>query len=616
MKPGQILYRPLSEPMGMQKVFRTLLPLDEAKKIVLDRAPKAGEEIVPLERAFGRVLAERVVSEVDVPGFDRAAMDGYALRSADSLEAREDRPVGFALIGTASMGKRPDLVVGEGEAVEVSTGSMMPEGADAVAMVEHAEVDGSSLFIRRAVHVGENTHRAAGDVSFGETVLLPGRKLSAREIGLLAAVGRKEVRVRSLKVAVASSGDELVPPGESLAPGQIYDINSYSIATAVEECGGLPIVFGILPDDRALMAEGLLAMAEECDLILVSGSTSAGTGDMVYRVVEELGEVAFHGINFKPGKPTLFGTIGGKPFIGLPGYPTSALTVFGQIAGPAIRKAVGTEHLAPRVRGRLAKPVRSEGRRQMLSVGVVGGWVRPVDKGSGSITTLAMADGVIDIPSRIEHLDQGDEVEVQLFGSVQQAALLIEGEDCPRLEAMTEVLPFEIRVVSTGSRRGAISAEDGVADVAVVSRSEGSGPVLEETKLEPVGGYARDLVIMAKDPEHLDLGRIEEKRVLGWTRDSEMNRIFRRVLEGAGSPSTQFIGQARSHSAVAASVKAGRADLGFGVRMAAEEAGLASRKVATDEILFLVNPEKRGQDSVQAFLGALATEESRLSQDG
>jgi putative molybdopterin biosynthesis protein len=421
-------------------------------------------------------------------------------------------------------------------------------------------------------------------------------------------VGRKDVRVRSLKVAVASSGDELVSPGASLAPGQIYDINSYSIASAVEECGGSPIVFGILPDDHDSMAEGLKAMAEAGDLVLFSGSTSAGIGDVVYRVVEELGEVVFHGINLKPGKPTLFGTIFGKPFIGLPGYPTSALTVFGQLAAPMIRKAVGTEHLAPRTKGRLARPVRSEGRRQLLSVGVVGGWVYPVDKGSGSITTLALADGVVDIPDRVELLEKGDEVEVQLFGSVLEPALLLEGEDCPLLEALAGALPFEIRVVSTGSRRGAISAMDGVADFAIVSRSEGLDPVWDETGLETVGGYRRDLVIMAKDPELLDLVGIEERQVLGWTRDSEMNRIFRRVLEESGCPSVKFVGLARSHAAAVGSVKAGRADLGLGVREAAEEACLATRKVAEDEILFLVNPGKRGMQAVPTFLEALGSE--------
>ena len=304
--------------MVMQKEFHTLLSLDEARRIVLAAAPKAGEEAVPLERAAGRVLAERVVSKIDVPGFDRAAMDGYALRSAETVEAREDRPVAFALVGRVAMGRRPEVVVGEGEAVEVSTGSMMPGGADAVVMVEHAEVDGSSLFVRRAVHVGENTHRAGGDVAFGETVLLPGRRLSAREVGLLAAVGRREVSVRSLKVAVASSGDELAPPGSELSPGQIYDINSFSIAAAVEECGGTPRIFGILPDDSDSMAEGILAMAGESDLVLVSGSTSAGIGDMVYRSSRSLVRSPSTGSTSSQESPPSSGPSGKSPSSAFP----------------------------------------------------------------------------------------------------------------------------------------------------------------------------------------------------------------------------------------------------------------------------------------------------------
>ncbi len=594
---------------SMQKEFHTLLSLDEARRVVLGRPLTASFETVPLERAAGRVLAERVASGIDVPGFHRAAMDGYALRSSETVEAREDRPIAFSLIGRVPMGRAPELAVGEGEAVEVSTGSMMPAGADAVVMVEHSEVDGSSLLIRRPVHFGENTHRAGGDVAMGETVLPAGRRLSAREIGLLAAVGRRDVRVRSLKVAVASSGNELVPPGSGsgLSPGQIYDINSYSIAAAVEECGGTPWIWGILPDDCDRMAEGLLAMAEESDLVIVSGSTSAGVGDMVYRVVEEVGEVVFHGINLKPGKPTLFGSVGEKPFIGLPGYPTSALTVFGLLAAPAIRSAVGTEHLAPSATGRLARPVRSEGRRQMLAGAVVGGWVYPVDKGSGSITTLAAADGVVDIPSSVELLDRGEEVTVHLFGDVQKASLLLEGEDCPRLETLFAALPFPVRFVPTGSRCGAISAEDGVADIAVVSRSVGLDPVWDEAVLEPIGGYRRELVIMAKDPELLELEGIEERRVLGWTRDSEMSRIFGRVLEEAGHSSVGFVGRARTHAAVAGSVKADRADLGFAAQEAAEEASLAAMKVAEDEILFFARPDKIDRDAVRTFLESLGS---------
>ena len=244
----------------------------------------------------------------------------------------------------------------------------------------------------------------------------------------------------------------------------------------------------------------------------------------------------------------------------------------------------------------------------MLTVGVVGGWVCPVDKGSGSITTLALADGFIDIPDRVERLDQGEEVEVHLFGNAPEAALLVEGEDCPRLESIAAALPFDIRVVAIGSRRGAISAEDGVADIAVVSRSE-FDPVWDESVLEPVGGYRRELVMMARDPELLDLEDIEDRKVVGWSRDSEMSRILRRVLTEPGHPSAKLVGAARTHAAVAAAVNAGRADLGLGVREVAEEAGLAARKVAEDEILFLVRSDKKDREAVRAFLEVLESEE-------
>jgi putative molybdopterin biosynthesis protein len=486
---------------------------------------------------------------------------------------------------------------------------MIPVGADAVVMVEYCELLDGTLLIRRPVRVGENIQRAGGDVGFGETVLLPGRVLSPREIGLLAAVGRKEVRVRSLSVAVASTGDELAPPGEVLAPGQIYDINSYSIAAAVEDCGGTPRIYGILPDDHDSMAGGISAMAKESDMVIVSGSTSAGIGDMVYSVVEELGEVIFHGINLQPGKPTLFGFVDKKPFIGLPGYPTSALTVFGLLAAPAIRWALGTEHLKPSAAGRLARPVRSEGRRQMVTVAVAGGWVLPIDKGSGSITTLAAADGVIDIPERAELLDWGEMVTVQLFGNVPQAALLIEGEDCPRLEALVASLPFPVRLIPAGSRRAAASAEDGVADIAAVSLHDGEERFWDEAALKAAGGYRRDLVIMAKDPGlldlEIDLERMEGIRVLGWSRESEMDRIFKRVLAESGHEAVRFAGAARSHAATAACVSAGRAEIGFAVREAAEGAGLPFRKAAEDEIVYLVHREKMDREKVLTFLNAL-----------
>ncbi len=345
---------------------------------------------------------------------------------------------------------------------------MMPEGADGVVMVEYARSEADLVLIRRPIHTGENTQAAGSDIALGESVLFPGVRLAAREIGVLAALGQEYVSVRSLRVGVASTGNELVTAGSPLDPGQIYDINSYSIAAAVEECGAEPIRYGILADRKEEMAETLWQMAGECSLILVSGSTSAGAGDMIYQVLDEIGQTLFHGVNLKPGKPTLFGLIDGKPCLGLPGYPTSALTVFSLLAAPAIRKALGLRIKAHGAKGRLAAPIRAEGRQQMLAVGLVGGLVYPVDKGSGSITTLAGADGVIEIPADVEYLERGQEVEVRLFSELDAPDLVVAGENSMLLERLAET-SGHIRLLNTGSDRGLVYLADGVADVACIS---------------------------------------------------------------------------------------------------------------------------------------------------
>ena len=269
----------------MRKEFRSLISLEEAQSIVHGHLPRAAEESVPLQEARGRILAEKIVSSLDVPGFARASMDGFALRAEDTLAAREDRPVCLRLAGIVPMGALPHLRVAQGEAAEVSTGSMMPPGADAVVMIEYSQAEGDRVLIRRPVYGGENVQAAGSDISFGEAVLFPGTKLAAREMGVLAALGRTDVAVRSLLVGVASTGNELVPPGQALAAGQIYDINTYTIAAAVADCGACAVPYGILPDEKGSMAKTLQKMAGECDMILVSGSTSAGAGDMIFQVI-------------------------------------------------------------------------------------------------------------------------------------------------------------------------------------------------------------------------------------------------------------------------------------------------------------------------------------------
>ena len=583
----------------MRKEFRSLISLEEAQSIVQSRLPRVAVESVPLPEARCRILAEKVVSSQDVPGFSRASMDGFAVLAEDTLAAREDRPVSLRLAGTVPMGALPHLSVVQGEAAEVSTGSMMPDGADAVVMIEYSQAEDSQVLIRRPVFSSENVQAAGSDISFGEAVLFPGTKLAAREIGVLAALGRTDVAVRSLKVGVASTGNELAPPGQPLAAGQIYDINTYTIAAAVADCGARAVPYGILPDEKGSMAAMLQKMAGECNMILVSGSTSAGAGDMIFQVIDEIGELIFHGVNLKPGKPTIFGRINDKPCLGLPGYPTSALTVFSCLAAPAIRAALGQKHSRKSVTGRLAGPLRLEGRRQMLAVGLSGNLVYTVDKGSGSITTLAGADGVIDIPAGVEFLEKGEKVEVELFSDVDPADLVVAGENTHLLETLAERVPWRLVLLNTGSVRARLYLEDGVADLACVSEPEAAAE-----GMELIWSFKRELGLVFRDA--VALSDLAGLRIVGWHRDFAMHAAFERYLLALGLTEPRYVRVARTHSAVAAAVASGRADVGFAEKQAAIDAGLGFQPLGHDEIKLLARPKNIGDARLKSLVSALS----------
>ncbi len=584
----------------MAKEFRSLISLEEAQSIVQSRLPRAAKESVPLQEARGRILAEKVVSSLDVPGFSRASMDGFAVQSEDTLAAREDRPVCLRLAGSVPMGVLPTLRVAQGQAAEVSTGSMMPPGADAVVMIEYSQAQDGRVLIRRPVFSSENVQAAGSDISFGEAVLFPGTKLAARDIGVLAALGRTDVAVRSLKVGVASTGNELVPPGGTLAEGQIYDINTYTIAAAATDCGAHVVFYGILPDEKGSMAKALEKMAVECDMILVSGSTSAGVGDMIFQVIDEVGDLIFHGVNLKPGKPTIFGTINDKPCLGLPGYPTSALTVFSCLASPAIRAALGQRHTGKRVAGRLAGPLRTEGRRQMLAVGLSNNLVYTLDKGSGSITTLAGADGIIDIPAGVEYLEKGEKVEVELFSDVEPADLVLTGENSFLLENLAEGAHWRLMLLNTGSVQARLYLEDGVADLACICWPQAVSP----EGMTAIYSYKRELGLVFRDAGALS--NLAGQRIVGWHRDSAMHGACERHLSALGLTNPRYVRVARTHSAVAAAVASGRADVGFAESQAAAQAGLGFKHLDDDEIILLARPENAGDARLKSLVLALS----------
>jgi len=607
-----------------RKEFRDLSSLAEAREVVngLDVAP--GTELVSLADARGRVLAERVDADLDVPGFDRASMDGYAVRATDTFGATEADPVVLDRAGTVHAGETPDVAVSPGECVEVSTGAVVPDGADAVVMVERtAEVEsGERIEVRTAVAPGEDVMVAGADVAAGERALGPGTRLTSREIGLLSALGVAEVPVRTKpRVGIVSTGDELVRPGDPLdsSRGEIHDVNTYTIAAGVEEAGGEAVLYPHAGDSEAEMERQLREAADECDLVLSSGSTSASAVDVVYRVVEDRGSLLLHGVAVKPGKPMLVGELGGSAYVGLPGYPVSALTIFRTFVAPKIRDAAGQPTPpAATVTGRMSARERyGEGRTRLMPVGLVENGdgetlVYPVDKGSGATTSLVEADGVVTVDADTDYLDEGERVDVQLFSpDVRPPALLGVGEDDPALSRVLDQVRGP-RYLSFGTREGIRRLRDGLPDIAVTS-----GPLDRDVAGDELASWTREwgLVTTPDGPDSLAELADGDYRFVNRDTGSGLRTSFDAALSdlaadrGTDSLTDDIDGYdftVKAHASPPRKVLEGRADAGLGLRATADDLGLDFVPLGKEPVRVFANPERREKPGVTALTSALA----------
>ncbi len=633
----------------MRKVFRELKEFEEVLDLLISYSKPEAVEEVTIDQALGRIVAEDVVSDVDVPGFDRAAVDGYALRAEDTFWVDEDRPAELRIIGRAAAGHPFSGVVEEGEAVEVATGAPIPKGANAVVMEEHTVRKGDSLLVFRAVSPGEHIHGAGSDIRRGETVIYSDTVLSAREIGVLAAVGRTKVKVYSLpKVGVFSTGDELIQPGEPLDFGKIYDVNSFTVYSSIIEDGGIPERLGILPDDYDAIKRALEDALDRFDMVILSGSTSVGAGDVMYRILEELGPpgVLVHGIAIHPGKPTVIAESRGKLIIGLPGYPTSAMTIYQSLISPLIRRWSGRSTEG----GGTVKAVAAErifgekGRKDLLPVHVVREGdlylTFPVPTGSEAITTLSRADGFIVMGKNEEIIEEGEVVEVHLYRGSRIADVSVMGSHCLGLERILSRLRrggYQVKAVFVGSTGGFKAISRREADIAGVHALDPESwtyniPFMERYEFKGkailVRGYSREqgLILPRGNPkgvrsirdllERRDLTFINRNRGSG-TRIL-LDALLRKEAESMGLSFDEarrkirgYWSEAKSHSAVAAAVYHGIADVGIGIRTAASLYGLDFIGLAEENYDFLIKSSSLGSASVERFLSLLKDPELR-----
>lgn len=404
----------------MGNVFLNLRDPDDVKKIIESLKVNRKVEKVNLADVYHRVLAEDVHATIDLPPFERAAMDGYAVRAKDTFGASEDDPLNLNLIEKVRAGDVPLKKVEEGACTEIGTGAPLPSGADAVVMVEVTDVKEDKVEIFEAVAPGVNVAARGSDMEKGKLLLSKGTILTPEKIGVLSAIGMSKVPVFTQPtVAVISTGNELVKPGEELHYGKLYDINSKSISNAVKSCGCIPLASKIVKDDYNSIKEKINEF-KHADVIITSGGTSAGAGDILRQVVSDMGDVLVHGISIKPGKPTLIGTLPEENvdiiLFGLPGYPVSALMIFNVFVAPFLRGIAGVSDYNNKKEASSLKLSRryhsARGRSHFVLVKIEGDTAHPILKDSGAITALAEADGYFEVPKNVEIIEEGEEVRV------------------------------------------------------------------------------------------------------------------------------------------------------------------------------------------------------------
>ncbi len=591
-----------------------------------------GFEQVEVSAALDRILAADIVSSVDVPSFDRSNFDGFAVRAADTYGATEEDDRELHLLAEViATSVVPTCEIGPGQTATIATGGMLPRGADAVVMVEDTDNSSDRVSVRRAVTPGAGVTFAGTDIAAGETVLRVGQRLTSRETGVLAAIGLDQVAVyRRPVVGVLSTGDEIIAPGQTIAPGEVYDSNARILADAVREQGAEAMSLGIVRDDADQLRKTIVQALGRCDVLLLSGGTSKGAGDISYRLVRECTDpgIVAHGVALKPGKPICLAAHHGKPVVILPGFPTSAVFTFHEFVAPVIRRLGGRAAEAPAdVMARLAVRVNSEiGRTEYLLVGLVHAEdedadtklsAYPMGKGSGSVTAFSRADGFVTIPRHQELVADGATVQVRLLGrDLRVADLVVIGSHCVGLDYLLgqlQRLGWHTKFLAVGSTAGLDAARRGECDVAGIhlldaATGEYNRPFLTDG-LDLISGYRRMQGILYREDDarfaERDSQQILERIrtdpqciMINRNRGSGTRILIDRLL--GGEQPAGYALQARNHNAIAAAIVQRRADWGVAIESVARQSHLGFHPLTEEQYDFVVPSPRRDRPAVRA----------------
>jgi putative molybdopterin biosynthesis protein len=591
-------------------------------------------EYVPLAKALGRVLATDIVSQQNVPSFDRSNYDGFAVRAEDTHGASETNPIYLQplpeSIATAVV---PQLEVTTATTIPIATGGMLPRGADAVLMVEHSVIKNGQVLVYRSIHSGFGVAYAGTDITAGEMVLRQGRVLTSRETGVLAAIGEATIPVvQKPKVAIISTGDEIIAPGEPMEAAMVYDSNAHILADAVRECGGEPIYQGIVRDNEDELQAIVDKSLAECDVVLLSGGTSKGEGDLCCKVVEKLNDpgIVAHGVALKPGKPICLAGSGGKPIVILPGFPTSAIFTFHEFVAPVIRMLAGsTVKNTTTVAAKMAVKVNSEiGRTEFLLVGLVESKealvAYPMGKGSGSVTTFSHADGFVTIDRHHEIIEANEDIDVTLLGrNLQIADLVVIGSHCTGLDLLLAELHCQgisSKMINIGSTAGVAAARRGECDIAPCHLLDPATGVYNESfvddSIQLAKGYRRTQGIVFRKGDSRFENQSFDDVIEVITSDSSVRMVNRNTGSGTRiliddllqeSRPTGYSFLSRSHHAVATAIKHATADWGVAIESVIDDE-LGFLPLSNEEYDFFIPANRRHKPAVEKFMGILGSE--------